>query len=479
MKEQSSPKTSFVFFRPFSKLLCSEAELYEGFSSYLRVLLLSMPFLITVLAFVSFLPPCGAPGMATAINVIANVVNIGMDVVYIKLFKMGPEGAAWATVTGYGVGALVLLIAVLSKKIKIRFRFPKLSDMKLLKEIIPMGAPFSVTQVGYAIKFAVCGRIAQAFGSTAGMEAFSLCVQALSITSIFLAAVMEASQPIMALLYGQRDYKGEGLVLRNTLILELVFSVACSLLFFIFAKQAAAIYNITEPGALTLAVRGLRIFAFSVISRGVFVTIQKQAQIIGQKIYPLFISLFDGIIGIIPLCFLLTSLLGIDGLFWAYELTGVLTLVICAVWNIVLVRRSNGRLKGLFLNVSETESDVVMDATVTNSAEDISSISSTLQKRCLVLGMDEKKAFRTALLVEEMGIYLKEQLKGRGYMDILLRSFDDRIEIDFRTIGAEADPNADGGGEPDANKDILRSMASEIRYDFVMGMNCTEIVINK
>ena len=473
-----------VFFDQVSRLICTEAELIDDFSSYLRVLLISMPFLIAVLTLVSFLPPAGSPGMATAVNVIANVVNIGMDVVYIKVFGMGAEGAAWATVTGYAVGALALLGAILMKKVKLRFGLPRLKDAPLLWETVVTGAPFSVSQIGYAIKFAVSGRLAQRWGGTAGMESFSLCIQVLSIVgSILMTAILEASVPIMAFLHGQRDHQGERLVYRNAFLMELLTGIVGAAVFFIFAKQTAALYNITDPGAVGLAVRSLRIFVPYIVARGVFVTLQKQAQVLGKKVYPLFMSLFDGVLCILPLCFLFTELMGIDGLFLAYSVTGALSLLICLVWNRILVKRSSGRLYGLLLYEKETESDVVMDATVTNSAEDISKISAELQKRCLELGMDGKKALRAALLVEEMGIFIMNRMQKKAYMDVLLRSYEDRIEIDFRTIGGEEDPNGKDEANTDMNVDenvrILRGIASEIKYDYVMGMNCTEIVLKK
>ena len=469
-----------IFFRQFSGIICTEPELKEGFEPYLRVLLISMPFLITVLTFVSFLPPAGKPGMATAVNIIANVVNIGMDVVYIKFLGMGPEGAAWATVTGYAIGAVVIIVMLISKKLKLHVRLPKLSDLALLKEIVPLGAPFSVTQTGFAVKFAVSGILAQRYAGADGMSAFSLCIQAMSVlTSILMSAVMEASLPIMALLHGQRDHVGEKLIFRNALIMNLMLMGVTSVLLFIFADWAAAVYNITEPAAAALAARGLRIFLLSILLRGYFVAMQKQAQVIGKKLYPLFISLFDGVIGILPICWLFTELMGIDGLFWAYSVTAIITVIICMVWNAIIAKRSNGRISPILLNLCDKDSGVVMNVTITDSDEDITGVSEALQKRCDEMGFDRSRSYKAALMVEEMGVYLRSRLKNSGYMDVLLRSDGGSIEIDFRTIGAEGDPNADDERNIDENIAVLRSIASEIKYDFVMGMNCTEIVLEK
>lgn len=89
-----------LFSRPLVGLLCRDLSLRPKFSSYFRILLFSSPLLIVILTFVSFLPSAGYPGLSTAVNVTANVVNILMDYVYIHIFRMGLEGAADRTRCG-------------------------------------------------------------------------------------------------------------------------------------------------------------------------------------------------------------------------------------------------------------------------------------------------------------------------------------------------------------------------------------------
>ena len=102
-----------------SALFCRSESLRESFTIYYRVLTYSAPLLVTILTFVQFLPPAGLPGYATAVNVVANVINIIMDYVYIRIFGMNVEGAAWATLTGYICGLLLIVYLLLRKKLKL------------------------------------------------------------------------------------------------------------------------------------------------------------------------------------------------------------------------------------------------------------------------------------------------------------------------------------------------------------------------
>ena len=77
-----------VFFNGLSGMLCTDAGIKKAFDDYLWILLFSVPLLVSILTFVEFLPPAGLPGYCTAINIMANVVNIVMDYVYIRVFGM-------------------------------------------------------------------------------------------------------------------------------------------------------------------------------------------------------------------------------------------------------------------------------------------------------------------------------------------------------------------------------------------------------
>ena len=121
-------------------VLCQDPGLFEDFSRYFHVLVLSAPILSLVLTLAAFLPPSGAPKLSTAVNIVANVVNLLMDYVYIVHFNMGAEGAAWATLTGYVVRALLIPLVLLRGKVRIRFARAGRSDLPILRECADTGA---------------------------------------------------------------------------------------------------------------------------------------------------------------------------------------------------------------------------------------------------------------------------------------------------------------------------------------------------
>lgn len=470
---------SFLFFDPLARVLCRDPALMPAFIPYLRTLLISAPLIITILTLVEFLPPSGAPRMATAINITANGVNLLMDYVYIRFFHMGVEGAAWATLTGYAAGALLVLAVVLRRRVTLHHSRPRAADLPILGKLCGLGSPSAVSQLGFALKFAFCNGQAVLYGGTAGIVAYSLCNQSISIISIFLAALAGSSMPLIAVLHGQRDFQGENSMLKAVMKLNALLSAVCFLAFVLFARPLAGLYNITQPDQLALAVRALRIFSVMYLFRGFCILFMKYLQVVDRKIYSMFISVFDGFGGIIPIAFVMGRLLGMDGLWLAFPLTAVLLMAIVLLWNRRIAARSGGSLRGWLLAPREDDAEAVFDATVFESSSDISSASRALMDFCTQKGLERRSATYTALALEEMAVYTRNRLDRHDYMDILARLYADRVEIDFRTLGNSFDPLASAPEDICENIRLLRSIADRLEYNYIMGMNCTRIVISR
>ena len=108
-----------------------------------------------------------------------------MDVVYIRFLNMGVEGAAYATLTGYVTGLVPIAFVLITSKMQIPHG--KLFDLHALKKIVETGGSSSLVQLGFTLKFGYSNALAAALGGAAGVVAFSLCIQSISIISILLS----------------------------------------------------------------------------------------------------------------------------------------------------------------------------------------------------------------------------------------------------------------------------------------------------
>ena len=470
-----------LFFGPLSRMLCHDAELLQEFRTYLRVLLLSSPLLITTLTFASFLPAAGYPRHSTFMNVVANIVNIAMDYVYIRVFGMGVEGAAWATLTGYVTAVLILAVMIFGKKIRLYVSRNIVGALRLIRDTAVKGGPDALTQIGFSMQFAVINALAGNLAGTAGIVAFSLCIQMNSIVSIFIGSLIGSSVPLLSVLHGQRDFRGEEGVLKTALKGQLIIAILSVAVLGLLAPQAAALYNITGAAEAALAARAMRIYLLTFIVRGGVIIYFRYLMVIGFSGYASLVSALDGFAAIIPVAWILSKSLGTDGLWFAFPVTAILIMIFIIIRNRMIEKRSDGRLRGILL-LEHDAAEPVLDVTITNDASSISGISEVLQDVCERSGIDGHEAMKAALAVEEMAVYAANKKDQNAYMDILARIYKGNVEIDFRSLGPLFDPFEDTDEDMIENIRLLRGIASKIENDYVendyvLGMNSTRITI--
>ena len=466
----------FVLKGPVTAFLCADGSLRAEFTQYYSVLLFMAPLLIFMLTYVCFLPPSGAPVVATIANIVANGSNLLFDIIYIKFFHTGVKGAAYATISGYLAGIIVMFILVKNKKVKIAKSRIGRSDIRLIRIILVYGIPTAMLQVCFAIKYAFSNNMAAMYGGRTGIIAFSLCLQTFSIASVFLLGVCDTAQPLLAMLSGQKDYKGERLVLKRSFVLQVIFACVLIGLFELNPGAMAKMYGVDDSDVLAIALTGIRIFTITYLPRGICIQFMRFFQVEGRKLYAFLISLMDGFL-VIPAGLILCKNMGVNGIFAAYPFTAFIALaVICAI-NIIIFARHRDEYAGLSLIRRDSGALGKMSFTIRDDDEDISRASEEMIDYGTEHGLSMKEANKLGLLCEEMAVYTRTHRKDTGDIDITLRIGKGDMVIDFRSAGAPFDPTKATDEDLEENVMMLSAVASDIAYDYIMGMNSTRITV--
>lgn len=144
-----------VFHSALGGLFGCPEELMTQFDAYTRVLRFFVPVGVLLMHVTYFLPVVGKPFLSMGFVVSANVLNLILDVVLIRDFGMGCEGAALATLVSYIVVFIVMLFI---------WRFGKISltlcelqkTQQSVKEIVTKGLPSGSVQAGYLATTIFC-----------------------------------------------------------------------------------------------------------------------------------------------------------------------------------------------------------------------------------------------------------------------------------------------------------------------------------
>lgn len=100
----------FLFIEPIAIWLGAEGELIEYCCVYGKIILVALPFFIVQNMFQSFFVTSGKPNLGLLVTVLAGVINMVFDAVFIIVFDMGIAGAAVATAFSQIVAGIVPLV---------------------------------------------------------------------------------------------------------------------------------------------------------------------------------------------------------------------------------------------------------------------------------------------------------------------------------------------------------------------------------
>ena len=407
-----------------TSLLCvGDEELIRESTSYIAILIASMPVLTIANVLFGFLPSAGKPGMSSWLMLLANIINLSLDIVFIRFCGMGIEGAAYATLCGYSVAMVVYIVLYMLRKVNMQLVRVSLSAFAGLKSVCSMGISAALSQLGFVIKVAAGNALALFFGGQAALIALSVCMQLLSICSIFVGGIGSSMINITATLQGQRDFPASDLVVRRSYCLIAVCSVVTMVLFYLFASDIAVVYKATKPPVLAMTVRAIHIFSLMILLRSLIMAFMFYVQSIGKSTYASFISLFDGFAGQLPLAYVGCLCMGIDGLWWSFPLTSVLLFFVVLAWNRHLyLSQQPSPFRNLLL--IERDTNLLAEESGTEL------LTSTNDSALLLHRMIQDTGWHTPIAA-----YLSDMLQRRSPLkqDYHISQYPDKIVLNIRT----------------------------------------------
>ena len=190
----------------------------------------------------------GSPKLVSTAIIIDNVVNLLLDIVFIKWFGWGIAGSSAATVVGHLVGIAILLSHWL--KPENRRLVPVFSTDSLgasWRRIISQGAPLAVASVCLTLLLFSANSIVLSSTGRTGIFVFALCMNLLQVYNLFLSGTCQTLQSLGAIQVGKKDQAGLSAVIsKGFRFISVAMAVTC-LLVWLFPEQSRNCLAATNP----------------------------------------------------------------------------------------------------------------------------------------------------------------------------------------------------------------------------------------
>lgn len=260
--------------------------------------------------------------------ILANVINICLDLLFILIFRWGVAGAAIATITAQSISWVSLLIYLKRTKSIVSVGFyPRNFNLKIFKEFFKIGLPSGIQQTVVGIGLtAILGMVNQ-FGvdTAAGFGAGSRIDSFISMLAMNFSIALTS---FTAQNYGagllHRVKKG----LRATLIMSISITVVVNLFVIIFRVPLISLFTdkenifVIKAGADYLVVVSTFYLFFSTMF--VFTGFLRGT---GNAFYPMLTSIFSLWLIRLPLAYFLSKHWGFLGICYSVPLSWIIGVI--------------------------------------------------------------------------------------------------------------------------------------------------------
>jgi len=472
-----------IFHPRIAEFIAGDTGMKDKLVPYLKILFLGAPLMIVVPGIACFIRTDNNPRLASVILIVANVVNLIFDIIYLFVFNMGVEGAALATVTGYGAGILVLVTYFFKEKVTFRIKKPEMISKAKVLKIIATGLPAALTTLFLFLKIFFINIIVINTLGKAGMAVFSVCLSCMAFVSMFISGAAQTISPIIGVLFGEQDQQGIRFTIFRTIKIVGFASLLLIILFEIFPSQVLQLFGVSSENELALGIQAIRIFSLSLLGTAVNVVLMFYFQTIQQKKLSLLIAVAQGFMFIVPLAFIFSKIWGGPGIWMAFGVSEICTLLIVFFQTRRIRKHSEKKLQGILLLQSEISANVLLDVSIVDNIKNAVRLSENVVQFCSENGLNERTSMHVGLAVEELAV----NSFRHGYRDRTKKVVDVRVSIGSSEViiclkddGVPFNPANYSAAENDSEfksmgLQLVKNIAREVHYTRMLGLNSTII----
>ena len=320
-------------------LLGGDATIIAIGKNYTRIFMCFAPFFMWNYICNAFVRNDGNPSVAMSATLFSSLFNIVFD--YILMFPLGlsMEGAALATAFSPIVGILICCTHFRSDKCSIRLK-PIAPSVKKLLYSCQVGVSSFVGEISSGVITVVFNMIILSLAGNIGVAAYGVVANTSLVAVALFNGIAQGSQPLISEVYSKGLHKNINGYLKMALITSLGVAVLLLTFIYPFAPVVTSIFNGENNAILaSYANEGLRLYFIGFLFAGINIVGTAALSAMEAAKYAFAASILRGFVAIIIFAFVLSALLGLNGVWLAFPAAEFVTMMVTVYGLLKSVRR--------------------------------------------------------------------------------------------------------------------------------------------
>jgi putative MATE family efflux protein len=277
---------SVVFTGPVLKLLRTPAEIFDDAYGYIIILFWGSAAAVLFNLLSNVMRAVGDSRTPLVFLVVACIINIILDYVFILVLHTGVVGAAYATVIAQLASCLLCILVIVKRipllKITREDWKPKRGELlEHLRVALPMGFQMSIIAIGVMVLQFSLNKL-----GTVAVAAFTAAQKIDMIATLPMSSFGVTMATYTAQNFGARKFDRIRSGIIQSAILSGSFSILIGILFIFTGHHLAAIFIGSDPHAVSLAHTYLKINGSSYIVLSFLFIFRQTLQGLGDSLIP-------------------------------------------------------------------------------------------------------------------------------------------------------------------------------------------------
>ena len=424
----------------------------------------------------------------TAASLALIAVNLLLNALFVVIFRWGAFGIALASSLALWVYFAIEAEYFLSGKSHLRFDFKHVAWQES-GAIIRIGIPGAASNGYQTLRGLIVNALITAYVGSVGLSAFAASDTILRFIWAIPGGMLAVSRMIISISVGEEDRQTLTDVMRNMFFRFVPLMCTVSALIILLAVPLTRFFY-RDPSApvFMMTVWGFRILPLCMPLSIICMHFVCYGQASNKQALVHLLSVLDGVICVAGFIALLIPYIGMNSVYIANVLNGVVTTVVIILYACLKNRRFPKNMEELMAIPADfgvPEADR-LDLTV-QSMDEVVTIAQEVQEFCMEKGIDRRRSSLAGLALEEMAGNVVDHgfRKDRKrhtvdvrvvYKDdsVLLRIKDDCVPFDPAERQKITDPD-----DPAKNIGIrmIYRMTEDIKYQNILGLNVLTIRI--
>lgn len=294
-----------LFQRPLLLMFGASGDTLPYAMDYMTIYVSGTIFVQMALGLNSFITTQGFAKTSMMTVVIGAVLNIVLDPIFIFVFGMGVQGAAFATILSQAVSSIWVLRFLFGKRtiLRIRKKYLKL-EAKVILPVLALGlSPFIMQGTESAVNIVLNSSL-QRYGGDLAVGAMTICSSVMQVAFMPLMGLAQGAQPIASFNFGAKKNDRVKKVFHLLFNCCLFFSTAFWIALMLFPHVFVRLFT-PESELAEFTSWALRIYMAAGFMLGIQSSCQQTFVSIGQAKTSLFLALLRKVILLIPLILIL------------------------------------------------------------------------------------------------------------------------------------------------------------------------------